>query len=178
MISIIQILFENQNKSKVKNLVNNILEKYKNKIPIYTTKIRVKSGVIPHSHPVLTLNTKHIDSQNPEVVYLSLLVHEQLHWFAVKNQTKEDFDYLYKKYNDFYKKQKIFKNKISFLEHIIVIWNEINIMKKILSKKDFDWLYSQYDKLIYKEFNKWVINNFNKIQKDLKKLNLIWRKMK
>ncbi len=44
----------------------------------YTKRIFIKSFSVPHSHPVLTLNTKHI--QNPDR-FLSTYLHEQIHWF-------------------------------------------------------------------------------------------------
>ncbi len=52
----------------------------------YTEKVRIEEGVIPHSHPVLTLNTRHID--DPEQL-LGTYIHEQIHWFcslAEKNE--------------------------------------------------------------------------------------------
>lgn len=45
---------------------------------LFTRKIHIESGVIPHSHPVLTLSTRYI--QDDELL-LATFVHEQLHWF-------------------------------------------------------------------------------------------------
>ena len=39
---------------------------------------RIETGVIPHSHPVLTLNTQYIDR---DTLQIATFVHEQLHWF-------------------------------------------------------------------------------------------------
>ena len=44
-----------------------------------TNRVRIEYGVIPHSHPVLTLNTKHLDD---DALALSTYLHEQLHWFV------------------------------------------------------------------------------------------------
>jgi hypothetical protein len=49
---------------------------------LFTKKIRVQTGVDAQSHPVLTLNTRYAESPRQ---LLSLLLHEQLHWWAVKN---------------------------------------------------------------------------------------------
>lgn len=47
---------------------------------IFTDKIVIESGrrVIPHSHPVLTLSTRHLKDDE---LLLSTFVHEQIHWF-------------------------------------------------------------------------------------------------
>ncbi len=42
-----------------------------------TNRVRIEQGVIPHSHPVLTLNTKYLDN---DALALSTYLHEQLHW--------------------------------------------------------------------------------------------------
>lgn len=44
----------------------------------YTSRIRIAPGEIPHSHPVLTLNTM---SRTKEAV-LSAYLHEQMHWYV------------------------------------------------------------------------------------------------
>ncbi len=46
---------------------------------LFTCHIRIESGVIPHSHPVLTMNARHVE--NPERLLMTF-VHEQLHWFV------------------------------------------------------------------------------------------------
>lgn len=40
--------------------------------------MRIERGVIPHSHPILTLNTRHLDDDG---LLLATYLHEQLHWF-------------------------------------------------------------------------------------------------
>lgn len=54
---------------------------------IFTDKIVIESGprVIPHSHPVLTLSTRHLKDDE---LLLSTFVHEQLHWF-LENHREE-----------------------------------------------------------------------------------------
>jgi len=50
---------------------------------IYTKEIRIEEGVIPHSHPVLTLSTRHVKDDE---LLLSTFVHEQMHWFVLEDQ--------------------------------------------------------------------------------------------
>lgn len=49
---------------------------------LYTKKIHIQSQVIPHSHPVLTINTR--NAENPKKI-LSVWLHEELHWWALQN---------------------------------------------------------------------------------------------
>src|SRR5687768_13026029 len=51
----------------------------------FTRKVEIDEKAIPHSHPVLTLNTRHIKDDE---LLLSTYVHEQVHWHLV-NLSKE-----------------------------------------------------------------------------------------
>jgi hypothetical protein len=55
---------------------------------IFTKSILIDEKSIPHSHPVLTLHTRHLKDDD---LLLSTFVHEQLHWFLVQKdkETKE-----------------------------------------------------------------------------------------
>jgi hypothetical protein len=48
---------------------------------IYTKSILIDEKSTPHSHPVLTLHTRHL---HDDELLLSTLVHEQFHWFFVQ----------------------------------------------------------------------------------------------
>jgi hypothetical protein len=52
---------------------------------IFTHEVRIESRVIPHSHPVLTLSTRHLDDDE---LLLSTFVHEQLHWFLDQHEAQ------------------------------------------------------------------------------------------
>ena len=45
----------------------------------FTSRVRIEEGVTPHSHPVLTLNTRYPDD---DLLALGTYLHEQLHWFV------------------------------------------------------------------------------------------------
>jgi hypothetical protein len=49
---------------------------------IITQDVRIKPGVDPHSHPVLTVNTTHLDDDETQ---LSIFLHEQAHWFVSRS---------------------------------------------------------------------------------------------
>lgn len=50
---------------------------------LFTKKIHIQSQVIPHSHPVLTINTR--NAENPKKI-LSVWLHEEMHWWALQNK--------------------------------------------------------------------------------------------
>jgi hypothetical protein len=50
---------------------------------IFTKSISIDEKSIPHSHPILTLHTRHV---HDDELLLSTFVHEQLHWFLAAQQ--------------------------------------------------------------------------------------------
>src|SRR6185295_10570616 len=49
---------------------------------IFTKAVLIDEKSIPHSHPVLTLHTRHL---RDDELLLSTFVHEQCHWFLTQN---------------------------------------------------------------------------------------------
>lgn len=49
----------------------------------FTSSILIDEEAIPHSHPVLTLSTRHLKDDE---LLLSTFVHEQAHWFLTQAQ--------------------------------------------------------------------------------------------
>src|SRR5215467_15325946 len=45
---------------------------------MFAPAIAIDRDVIPHSHPVLTLHTRHV---HDDLLLLSTLIHEESHWF-------------------------------------------------------------------------------------------------
>lgn len=45
---------------------------------IFTTSVVIDEDAVPHSHPILTLHTRHLKDDD---LLLSTFVHEQAHWF-------------------------------------------------------------------------------------------------
>jgi hypothetical protein len=45
---------------------------------LFTRDVLIQSGMIPHSHPVLILNTRYLGDDTAQ---LATFVHEQIHWF-------------------------------------------------------------------------------------------------
>jgi hypothetical protein len=51
---------------------------------VRTRRIRVEERAIPHSHPILTFNTRHLDDDD---LLLSTFLHEQIHWSLTGNRS-------------------------------------------------------------------------------------------
>ncbi len=82
-------LKNNSKKEKdIKNKLINLLKKYDASKFIYTKNIIIdEDAQIPHSRPVLTLNTNEKYGNN-ELMLLSVFLHEQFHWFEDINREK------------------------------------------------------------------------------------------
>ena len=65
--------------------LEHLLQIYDLKPYLLTLEIEIQSQVPPHSHPVLTLNTRFAEQPNK---LLSAFIHEQLHWWST-SKTKE-----------------------------------------------------------------------------------------
>jgi len=63
-----------------------LLQRYDLSPYIYTRDIVIDQDAIPHSHPVLTLHTRHL-KQDDEL--LATFVHEQAHWFVAAHEDAE-----------------------------------------------------------------------------------------
>lgn len=65
--------------------LSGLLERYPLAKWLYTETVQIEEGVLPHSHPILTLSpqTKGVDYlANPEQL-LGTYIHEQMHWFCL-----------------------------------------------------------------------------------------------
>lgn len=54
---------------------------------IFTREIVIDRQAIPHSHPVLTLSTRHLKDDE---LLLSTFVHEQFHWFLSEREEQTE----------------------------------------------------------------------------------------
>lgn len=75
---IIEMEKHTEREKKAKIQLTEILDRFDLSKWIFTNKVIIKSFSIPHSHPVLTLNTRHLDDDERA---MSTFIHEQIHWF-------------------------------------------------------------------------------------------------
>lgn len=74
----IKLVHATMPEKKTRTQLQSLMAKYDLSRWLFTHKINIESREIPHSHPVLTLNTRHLDQDD---LLLSTFIHEQLHWF-------------------------------------------------------------------------------------------------
>lgn len=140
-------------------------------LPLFTKEIIVEKGAIPHSHPILTLNTRVRDRR----LLLATLVHEQFHWYVQNHQQyNECISYLKSKYEDDGEHNKSGTYPNSYWEHIIVCLNTRNYLKNILSSEDVGWVYEQWQP--YPTLEKLIVRKYKEIQDDLEKFDIIFIK--
>jgi hypothetical protein len=72
----IKLKNDSERENKTKEVLERILDKYNLDKWIIKNEIIIEEGVISHSHPTITLNTRF----EREGVLLSKFLHEQMHW--------------------------------------------------------------------------------------------------
>jgi len=148
---------------EIKEILEGLIEKYE--IPVFTEDVLIEKGVVPHSHPVLTLGTRTCDP----LVILKTFIHEQLHWFEAGHpRLDEAMGYLGIKY----KNKGEFDENRSFYIHIIVCFNTRNILKKLVSKEDLEYIYKQWQP--YPLMEDFIVENFDEVEGDLRKFEMVY----
>jgi len=157
---------------EVSSIVQDLRLKYKD-IPTFTDHIMIESGVIPHSHPVLTLNTR----TNDPLVILKTFVHEQFHWYAAASPLYAvAITNLKLNYPEIKDANADPAKADTFYTHLIVCWNTRNYLKGILDPKDLEKVYAEATKAnIWPLTEKFVAENFDKLQQDLLKFDLVYQ---
>lgn len=139
---------------------------------IYTKNVKIESRVIPHSHPVLTLNSR--NAENPKKL-LSVFLHEQFHWWLTMNKTQTDL--AIKDLKKIYPKAPVTKSDgpNSTHLHLIVCYLEMRAVSFYLGKKEGREVISSIMKKdkIYPWIYNQVLNRDSAIQKVVKKHKLI-----
>ncbi|HET8676070.1 MAG TPA: hypothetical protein VFO63_09810 [Blastocatellia bacterium] len=132
----ITLKHNDQREQQTKQQLQRLLSAYDVSDWIFTQKIIIESGfnVIPHSHPVLTLSTRHLKDDE---LLLSTFVHEQLHWFLVQNP--KETEEAYKELRSLFPKVPVgfpegARDEESTYKHIIVCYLEYQAVKALLGE--------------------------------------------
>ena len=130
-----QILARTPRELETKELLIAFLKKYDLTPYLFTRKIIIKSGVLSHSHPVLTINTRH--NNDPDRL-LSVFIHEQIHWFAF---VRKKYTYLaIREFKKIYPKILVgppegARSEYSSYLHLAVCYLELQGLKRYLGDK-------------------------------------------
>jgi hypothetical protein len=122
---------------------------------IFTSRIRIEAGVIPHSHPILTLNTRHSGDQNR---LLAVFLHEQIHWFLADPENRSAVHAALAEIRNIYPKVPgardggAAKENSTYL-HLIVNWLERDALVQLLGPEKaratieetdiYEWIYGE-----------------------------------
>lgn len=165
---------------KSAKIVKSIIDKYKHEIPLLTNKIKIQTlRIINHNIPSIILSTDPLKYKYSNKIFLYLLIRENFKYFAA-NSKPINKTLLSNKYRDEFIKNSQLKRESSnklkdFINNIIIIFNEITITHKIIEIKRLNYIYKYFSN-DYRATRQWVLNNFDKLEKDLIELNLIWNK--
>lgn len=152
-------------------LLKDLIRKYDISDYIFTDKVVVESGVIPHSHPVLTVNTRH--NKNIERLFLCFL-HEQIHWFAEKNESRTNaaIEDLRIAFPDIPKgPPEGARDEFSSYLHLVINWLEMRAAKKYLGDRHASEVLATMD--VYPGIYKIVVAEEAAIEKVLQRHALI-----
>ena len=81
----IRLVHGSATEQQTRDQLQRLLKAYDVSRWIYTKSIAIDDAAIPHSHPVLTLHTRHLKD---DALLLSTFVHEQFHWFLDQKETE------------------------------------------------------------------------------------------
>ena len=125
----------------------------------FTNKVHIKVKTIPHSHPILTLHTRHTTREQKDLL-LSTYLHEQIHWHMDNNQQKteaaiNELRTLFRDVPVGYPEGA--RDEYSTYLHLLVCYLELDAVSQLLSearvqavshfwKQDhYTWIYHQID---------------------------------
>ncbi|NMO20659.1 hypothetical protein HPC49_12335 [Pyxidicoccus fallax] len=74
----IALVHDSVPEQQTREQLRRLLEQFDVSPWLYTRTIQIDERAIPHSHPVLTLHTRHLAQ---DMQLLSTFVHEEMHWF-------------------------------------------------------------------------------------------------
>ncbi len=159
----------NPKEKEVALILEGLCKKYK--LPLFTTNVIVETGTRPHSHPVLTMNTR----TNDQFLVLEVFVHEEMHWFVSQKSEYDDcLAYLKQHYHDNGECNVTGTYPNSFWTHIIVCFNTRKFLSSLLSREDFEYIYNNENRKSYKLTEKLVVDNYEKIEKELADYNMVF----
>lgn len=126
----------NQREQQTKQQLLRLLSAHDVSKWVFTRKIIIEGGmdVIPHSHPVLTLSTRHIKDDE---LLLSTFIHEQFHWYI--GEKPKETEAAYKELKNLFPKVPVGypeggNDEDSTYYHILLCYLEYQAMREMLGE--------------------------------------------
>ncbi len=133
----------------------------------FTDKIRIAPLEIPHSHPVLTLNTRYISGDHQtNLKFLSVYLHEQFHWGLCglpDGRVETLKECLRTLYPGFHKEPlEGARDEESSYLHLIVNWLEFNALSQLIGMEEARQIMLEFD--IYTHIYQTVVVDYEMLQ--------------
>ena len=130
-----------------------ILENYDLEKWIFTKDVLIQSFVTPHSHPVLTLNTRYTDGDDEG--QLATFLHEQIHWYADADSISTEK--AINTFREMYPEVPIgdgqgARSEYSTYLHLLVCWLEYDALRQLLGEEEARTLLEK------KTYYRWIYN--------------------
>jgi len=132
------IVFTQEKKDEARQQLRRILSAYTLDPWIVTQEVRIEAGVDPHSHPILTLNTRYLDDDEMQ---LSIFLHEQAHWFVSRSvrpfppEDDEEPQAVIKDLRALYPHPPSAADYGAFV-HLLVGWIELDAMAELIGEQE------------------------------------------
>lgn len=147
--------------ARTRQALADLLRQYDLSPFLYTKQIRIQSRVLPHSHPVLTLNTLY--GERPDEL-LTVFLHEQLHWFVYQRALGAIRD-LRQAYPELPAKERATPDsEFSAYQHIIVCWLEVQSLRFYLGAERAD------DVIAKRPVYRWI---YDRVRRDEREIGVI-----
>ena len=130
----ISLAHGSQAEQQTKDQLQRLLAAYDLSKWIFTRSIIIDEQAIPHSHPTLTLHTRHLKDDE---LLLSTFVHEQLHWFIM--QKDKDAEAAMKELRVLFPKIPVgfpegSNDETGNYEHLLVVYLEYRADRELLGE--------------------------------------------
>lgn len=150
----IDLAHDSDAEARTRTALLRLVDEYDVSAWLYTNEVLIDETSIPHSHPVLTLHTRHLHEPNH---LLSTFVHEQFHWLedgetlAAFRAAMADFEELFPDVPD--RAGGGASDDPSTYRHLIVCDLELQAMTRLLGEETartvmaswthYEWIYDQ-----------------------------------
>lgn len=130
-----EIIFVQEKEDEARQQLRRILSSYDLDPWIFTQEVRIEVGAQPYSHPILTLNTDFLDSDEQQ---MSIFIHEQAHWFVSQSvpyrapENGEEVEII-KELQQLYPNAPV--SDYSAFLHLIVGWVELDAMVELVGEE-------------------------------------------
>ena len=145
----------NGREEKVAEVLVGLSQKHDLSPWLFTDHVRIESGVIPHSHPILTLNTRHIENSTQ---LLAVFLHEQIHRFLAAPENRNQLEDALSELREMYAKVPDSlaggaASENSTYLHLLVNWLEYDALVKLMGRSEaqeaieekdiYEWIYGK-----------------------------------